>query len=354
MLSSQIKIWALLHLYHPISYACDKRLALYNNEERIGMAEKTILVVGSLNMDQVVRVPHLPELGETLLGAGSLKLVPGGKGANQAVAIARLGAQVAMAGRVGNDPFGTQLVTSLQTNTVNTGLIVVDQEEASGVAFIFLTPGGNNAIVVASGANMRVGKDEQQNTAIFEGIAQAQALVLQLEIPLETVLKLISVGHNAGVPVVLNLAPAQPLPKEALQQLAILVVNENEASLLSGQRVDTLEDARIVATVLHEQGTGTVVITLGSQGALLATDDGKGATRTIYQPAPSVQVVDTTAAGDCFVAALTVALAEQQTPDEALRFAVHASALKVTKFGAQSGLPAREDVEAFMRSNTRS
>jgi len=318
------------------------------------MAEGTILVVGSLNMDQVVRVPHLPVLGETLLGAGSLKLVPGGKGANQAVAIARLGAPVTMAGRVGNDPFGTQLVASLHTDAVNTELIVVDQEEASGVAFIFLSPEGSNAIVVASGANMRVGKDRQQNTAILQRIGQAQALVLQLEIPLEMVLRLISAGYNAGIPVVLNLAPAQPLPKETLQQLAMLVVNETEASLLSGQKVNSLEDARIVATVLHEQGTGTIVITLGAQGALLATDGGKGATRTIYQPAPTVQVVDTTAAGDCFVAALTVAMTEQQTPEEALRFAVYASALKVTKFGAQSGLPTRAEVELFMHSHTRS
>src|ERR1017187_4606925 len=168
-----------------------KRLCLLD-EERIIMAEGTILVVGSLNMDQVVRVPRLPVLGETLLGAGSLKLVPGGKGANQAVAIARLGAPVTMAGRVGNDSFGTQLLASLQADMVNTELIVVDQKEASGVAFIFLSPEGNNAIVVASGANMRVGKDTEQNATIFEAIAQAQALVLQLEIPLETVLTLIS------------------------------------------------------------------------------------------------------------------------------------------------------------------
>ena len=178
------------------------------------MAEKTILVVGSLNMDQVVRVPRLPVLGETLLGAGSLKLVPGGKGANQAVAIARLGAPVTMAGRVGTDSFGTQLLASLQANTVNTELIVVDQEEASGVAFIFLSPEGNNAIVVASGANMRVGEDAEQNATIFDAIAQAQALVLQLEIPLETVLTLISAGHKAGVPVVLNLARLSLYPEK--------------------------------------------------------------------------------------------------------------------------------------------
>jgi ribokinase len=313
------------------------------------MAKSKILVVGSLNMDQVVRVPRIPALGETLLGAGSLKLVPGGKGANQAVAMSRLGAPVAMAGRVGSDPFGERLLSSLQTDNVDTDLIVVDQEEASGVAFIFLTPDGNNAIVVAAGANMRVGKDQVHTSTITKAIAQARALVLQLEIPSETVVLLIAAAHNAGVPVVLNLAPGHPLARDVLRQVETLIVNETEASLLSGQRVDNLEEARIVATVLHEQGIPRVVITLGSQGALLATGDEAGKTRIIYQPAPAVQVIDTTAAGDCFAGALTVALTEGQQPEEALRFAVYASALKVTKFGAQSGLPTRSEVDAFLQ-----
>ncbi len=317
------------------------------------MANNKILVAGSLNMDQIVRVPRIPALGETLLGAGSLKLVPGGKGANQAVAMARLGAPVAMAGRVGNDPFGERLLSSLRSDNVDTDLIVVDQEEASGVAFIFLAPDGNNAIVVAAGANMRVGLDSVQSSTIFEAIAQAQALVLQLEIPLETVILFIAAAHKGGVPVVLNLAPGQPLSKEVLRQLEVLIVNETEASLLSGKRVDSLEDARIVATVLHEQGIPKVVITLGSQGAILATSDGSGKTRIIYQSAPVVQVIDTTAAGDCFVGALTVALTEGQSPEDALRFAVYASALKVTKFGAQSGLPTRAEVDAFLQSGTK-
>ena len=317
------------------------------------MANNKILVAGSLNMDQIVRVPRIPALGETLLGAGSLKLVPGGKGANQAVAMARLGAPVAMAGRVGNDPFGERLLSSLRSDNVDTGLIVVDQEEASGVAFIFLAPDGNNAIVVAGGANMRVGQDSVQSSTIFEAIAQTQALVLQLEIPLETVILFIAAAHKGGVPVVLNLAPGQPLSKEVLRQLEVLIVNETEASLLSGQRVESLEDAHIVATVLHEQGIPKVVITLGSQGALLATSDGSGKTRIIYQSAPVVQVIDTTAAGDCFVGALTVALTEGQSPEDALRFAVYASALKVTKFGAQSGLPTRAEVNTFLQSGTK-
>ena len=313
------------------------------------MVESVILVVGSLNMDQVVRVPRVPVLGETLLGGGSLKLVPGGKGANQAVAMARLGASVAMAGRIGKDPFGERLLSALQADKVDTGLIVVDTEETSGTAFIFLTPEGNNAIVVASGANMHVGTDKAQMTSFFEAIGRARALVVQMEIPVETVISLVRAAHKAGVPVILNVAPVQILPAETLKQVEVLIVNENEASVLSGQRVDTLEDAQIVGRVLHEQGIAKVVITLGSQGAILVTSDSAGKTRMIYEASPRVQVVDTTAAGDCFVGALTVALTEQQTVEDALRFAVYASALKVTKFGAQSGLPTRAEVEAFMK-----
>jgi len=315
------------------------------------MTQNQILVVGSLNMDQVVRVTRVPALGETLLGAGSLKLIPGGKGANQAVAIARLGTAVVMAGRVGNDPFGERLLSALQADRVDTGLIAIDQEEASGVAFIFLDPDGDNAIVVAPGANMRVGLDHAQTSNILASITQAQALVMQLEIPLETVVSLTAAAHNRGVPVVLNLAPAQPLPEEVLRQLDVLIVNEAEASLLSGQQVGSLEDARIVAAVLLEQGIAKVVITLGSQGAILATAAETVGARIIYQSAPKVPVVDTTAAGDCFVGALTVALTEGQTPEDALRFAVYASALKVTKFGAQSGLPTRAEVEAFLHQD---
>jgi len=315
------------------------------------MSKSNILVVGSLNMDQVVRVVRVPLLGETLLGAGSLQLIPGGKGANQAVAMARLGTSVVMAGRVGNDPFGERLLHSLKADHIDTSLMVTDPSEASGTAFIFLTQDGDNAIVVASGANMCVGTDPVQNEQIAQALVQARALVLQLEIPLETVIALTSAAYQAGVPVIVNLAPAQPLPKESLKQLHVLVVNETEAGLLSGQRVDSLEDARIVGTVLHGQGITNVVITLGAQGAILVTDDERGTTRTFHQTAPKVQVVDTTAAGDCFVGALTTALTEGQAPEDALRFAVYASALKVTKFGAQSGLPTRAEVNAFLRTN---
>jgi len=240
------------------------------------------------------------------------------------------------------------LLSSLQENKVDTDLVVVDQEASSGVALIFITPDGNNAIVVASGANMRVGLDHENATQVFTDLAQARALVLQLEIPIETVIALIAAGHESGIPVVLNLAPAQPIGWEILKQVEVLIVNEPEASLLCGQQIDNIEDARSAALLLHKQGIATVAITLGAQGALLVIADEAGGARSIYQPAPKVEVVDTTAAGDCFVGALTVALTEGQNAEDALRFAVYASALKVTRFGAQPGLPSRTEVEAFL------
>lgn len=316
--------------------------------------QKTILTVGSLNMDEVVQVERLPVMGETLLGAGSLRLVPGGKGANQAVAMARLGASVSMAGRVGRDPFGEHLLTALTADGVNTSLVVVDEQEASGVAFIFLSPTGDNAIVVAAGANMRVGEDPAQMERIFAALPNAGALVLQLEIPLETVKRLITAGHQAGVPVVLNLAPAQALPLELLRQVEVLVVNETEASfvrdtlageLAPGPVIQGLAEAELLALNLHRQGIARVVITLGAQGAVLVCQGS-----AVHVAPPPVQVVDTTAAGDCFAGAFTVALSEGQSPEQALRFAVYASALKVTKFGAQSGLPTRAEAEALLGS----
>lgn len=315
------------------------------------MSAKPILAVGSLNMDQVVRVKRLPVMGETLLGAGSLQLVPGGKGANQAVAMARLGATVNMAGRVGDDPFGAQLLQALRTSKVNHDLVFIDNQEASGVAFIFLSATGENAIVVAPGANMRVGDDTRQNEQILAALPAARALVLQLEIPLETVKTLIAAGHQVRVPVILNLAPASALPLETLRQLDVLVVNETEACLLrdalsndqeTGSTLESLSDAFALARDLQSRGIASVVITLGAQGALLVSGQ-----QQIHVPAPRVQVVDTTAAGDCFTGAFTVALTEGQEMARALDFAIHASALKVTKFGAQSGLPTRAEVEAI-------
>lgn len=315
---------------------------------------RNILTVGSLNMDQVARVERLPAIGETLLSSGSLHLVPGGKGANQAVAMARLGGTVTMAGRVGRDPFGTHLVQALQKDGIDTSLVMVDEQEASGVALIFLVPQGDNAIIVVPGANMRLGADAGQMQRINAALAQARALVLQMEIPLATVQTLITAGHQAGVPVILNLAPAQALPLDTLRRLAVLLVNETEACLLLSTlehdrrvpaSIQNLDEASSIALALGARGIPKVVITLGAQGAILAHGG-----KIVHVPTPAVQVVDTTAAGDCFAGALTVALTEGQEIEHALRFAVYASALKVTKFGAQSGLPTRAEVERFLHA----
>jgi len=320
---------------------------------------RTILTVGSLNMDQIAQVARLPIQGETLLGNGSLRLVPGGKGANQAVAMARLGAQVSLAGRIGQDAFGAQLLQALQTDGVQTTLLTVDEQEATGVALIFLLPQGDNAIVVVSGANGRVGEDEKQMQHILATLPHVQALILQLEIPLETVVKLVAAAHQIGIPVVLNLAPAHALPLETLRQLHVLVLNEVEASFLRDTLAgasavspvpQTPQEASQLAVKLHERGIPRVVITLGAQGALLAHKDETGESEVLHQVPPQMQVVDTTAAGDCFVGAFTVALLEGQPPAAALRFAVFASALKVTRPGAQSGLPYRAEVEHLLRS----
>ena len=320
---------------------------------------RTILTVGSLNMDQIAQVARLPIQGETLLGNGSLRLVPGGKGANQAVAMARLGAQVSLAGRIGQDAFGAQLLQALQTDGVQTTLLTVDEQEATGVALIFLLPQGDNAIVVVSGANGRVGEDEKQMQHILATLPHVQALILQLEIPLETVVKLVAAAHQIGIPVVLNLAPAHALPLETLRQLHVLVLNEVEASFLRDTLAgasavspipQTPQEASQLAVKLHERGIPRVVITLGAQGALLAHKDEAGESEVLRQEPPQMQVVDTTAAGDCFVGAFTVALLEGQPPAAALRFAVFASALKVTRPGAQSGLPYRAEVEHLLHS----
>ena len=227
------------------------------------------------------------------------------------------------------------------------------------MALIFLLPQGDNAIVVVSGANGRVGEDEKQMQHILATLPHVQALILQLEIPLETVVKLVAAAHQIGIPVVLNLAPAHALPLETLRQLHVLVLNEVEASFLRDTLAgasavspvpQTPQEASQLAVKLHERGIPRVVITLGAQGALLAHKDETGESEVLHQEPPQMQVVDTTAAGDCFVGAFTVALLEGQPPAAALRFAVFASALKVTRPGAQSGLPYRAEVEHLLRS----
>lgn len=299
-----------------------------------------IVVLGSLNMDLVVRVQHLPAPGETLTGHSFFQ-APGGKGANQAVAAARLGAAVQMVGRVGDDPFGTALLSSLGAAHVGTDHVSRTPGVSTGLAFIFLDDSAENVIVLEPGANglLQVGEVDAAALAIRD----ACALLMQLEVPLDTVIYAALSARAAGVHVVLNAAPARPLGKELLGIVDTLVVNEAELAAIAGPCAD-LEAA---ASALLTRGPREVLVTLGREGCLLAGREG-----SIRVPAFQVDAVDTTAAGDTFTAAYAVALLEGRDPKARLRFASASAAVKVTRAGAQPGMPSRSDVEEFLMSRS--
>ncbi len=297
----------------------------------------SIVVVGSLNMDLVARVHEHPRPGETLLGS-EYQTHPGGKGANQAVAAARMGARVRMIGRVGRDGFGGALLRGLEAEHVD-AREVLEVGAPTGVAFIAINHRGENTIIVSLGANARLCPEDLTSLQF----ANAKVVLLQLEIPLETVEKAAQLGKEAGAVVVLNAAPARELPKTLLSKLGVLVVNESETFMLTGRLPDSPDSALGAARELSSV-VPSVVVTLGSQGACWAEGAGSG-----HQPGFPVQVVDTTAAGDAFVGALAVALSEELDLPSAVRLGAAAGALAVTKTGAQPSLPNREEVEALLR-----
>lgn len=297
----------------------------------------SIVVVGSLNMDLVVRVAHHPVPGETLLGS-DYESHHGGKGANQAVAAARMGGKVRMVGRVGQDGFGEQLRQGLEHEGINLHA-TLPVHAPTGVAFIAVSDKGQNTIIVSPGANARL-RPENLSPAEFEG---AKVVVLQLEISPDVVVRAAQLGREAGATVVLNAAPAGSLSARELALMDVLVVNETEAEALTGQKPDSPETALEVARTL-QQTTPTVVVTLGSQGAVWAGTEGNG-----YQSAFAVAAVDTTGAGDAFIGALAVALAENQTLAEAVRLGAAAGALATTRAGAQPSLPRRDDLTKLLK-----
>ena len=303
-----------------------------------------IAVVGSLNMDLVVRVPRMPVPGETLIGH-DFHVIPGGKGANQAVAAARLGAQVTMIGRVGDDDFGRAQQRNLAQEGIDVTHVSVDPEEATGIALITLDATGQNSIILAPGANMRLTVAHVEAAA--QAIADAEILICQLESPLEAVTRAIELARAQGVRVILNPAPARPLDTALLHLVDYLIPNESETTLLTGIQVTDLSSAEKAAANLRERGVSTVILTLGEQGALLSTAEG-----IIHEGGYSVEVVDTTAAGDAFVGGFAVALAEGQPLQEAVRFANAAGALAVTRLGAQPSLPTRRAVEQFLAQHS--
>lgn len=301
---------------------------------------QNIAVVGSLNMDLVAYTTRLPQVGETLLGV-DFQTFPGGKGANQSVAAARLGGQVTMIGKVGRDDFGKALTENLRSNGVNTDHILVDEEHPTGTAVITVDAEGRNTIVVIAGSNYQLSPHDVEQYR--EVIAAAAVLLLQLETPLDTVLRAAELAHEHGVRVLLNPAPAQPLPDALYALVDVLIPNESEAALLAGSPVENAEQVAQAAAILRQKGAKNVLMTLGKQGA--AWLDASGS-RSI--PAFPVRAVDSTAAGDAFIGGLSCALAQQLSVEEALRWGNAAGALAVTRKGAQSSLPSREELENFL------
>jgi len=298
-----------------------------------------VVVIGSLNMDLVTRAPRLPRGGETLIGQ-SFATVHGGKGANQAVAAARLGAQVSMVGCVGSDAYGAQLRAALVAERIDCQAVST-VDGSSGVALIVVDDNSQNAIVIVAGAN---GELTPALIGCFDSVLQAaDVIICQLEVPDATVGHALKRGRELGKTVILNPAPASgPLPTHWYANIDYLIPNESEAAALSGLPVDSRGAAETAAARLKELGAGKVIITLGSQGAVLA--DGK---RFEHFPAPIVKAVDTTAAGDTFVGGFAAALASGKSEAEAIRFGQIAAAMSVTRAGAQPSIPNLSDVQAF-------
>ncbi|MGN6280914.1 ribokinase [Frateuria sp.] len=293
---------------------------------------RRIVVVGSINMDLVTQAPRFPQPGETLLGDGFIT-VPGGKGANQAVAAARLGAEVALVGALGRDAFGNQLHAGLREEGVDLAHMHRLDDQASGTASITVA-GGENQIVVVPAANACVTPAHVE--AAHGAIGRADVVLVQMEIPLDAIEATLRLGQRAGVPVILNPAPARPLPAEWLALARYVTPNQHELAVLLG--ADPAEDFR----ALMRRAPGPVVLTRGGEGAWYREQAGEPA----HQPSFDVAVVDSTGAGDTFNAALAVFLHEGLP--QAVRKACAAAALAVTRLGAQPGMPRKQDVEAFL------
>ena len=306
------------------------------------MSDFNIVVLGSLNIDLVTNSPHLPNAGETITG-DSFAMNLGGKGANQAIAVSRLGLPCQMVGRIGNDSFGSTLVQSLQHHQVDTTGILIDESVHTGVAMITVDRAGENHIIVIPEANGNLDEtDVQRLRPYLEG---ANFLLMQLEIPLFVVEAASKLAQTMGVKVILDPAPAQTLPLSLYQQIDIITPNTSEAEKLAGFPITDQQSAQKATQYFQEQGVPTPIITLGSQGVYCASGEER-----LFIPSFEVDsVIDTVAAGDAFNGALAVALSQGMKLENALTFASAAGALTVTKSGAQSALPTQEAVFKFLR-----
>jgi len=302
------------------------------------LERKKILVIGSLNMDMVVRMPRMPEIGETIMGT-SFMTVPGGKGANQAYAAAKLGGKVAMLGATGTDEYGKQLIQGLSEAGVNVENIYRCPETHTGIASIHVNQDGNNCIVVVPGANYMCSVD--QIAKQMELIEQCDILILQLEIPIEAVQYAVKAAKERKKTVILNPAPAPDrIPDDFLEKIDILTPNETELQRLTGHSTGSLEEIVEASHVLLDRGVKTLVVTWGSKGAVLIT----GEKHQLFHVA-SVKAVDTTAAGDSFTAALAVAMSEGKSMEDAIQFANKVATIVVTRLGARTSIPFREELE---------
>lgn len=302
-----------------------------------------IIVIGSSNTDLVVKSLRMPTPGETLLG-DTFMMTAGGKGANQAVAIARLGGDVTFIAKVGTDLFGDGAVAGYKKEGLDTRTILRTAAAPSGVALITVDGHGENCIVVVAGANELLSKEDID--AHSKEIEAAQYLLMQLETPMEVVEYAASIAHKAGVKVILNPAPAAELSAELLSKLTIITPNKTEGQMLTGVEIDGWESAERAARILMDKGVDKVVITLGSLGALVC--EGETCERI---PAHRVTAVDTTAAGDTFNGAMCVALSEGQSLPDAVRFASRAAAISVTRLGAQASIPYRKELDQTPERN---
>ena len=301
------------------------------------MRSKKIVVIGSSNTDMVIKAERLPVPGETVIG-NSFMMNPGGKGANQAVAAARIGGDVTLIAKTGNDIFGQQAIQQYNAEGIRTDYIFSDPENPSGVALIAVDANGENSILVASGANGTLSVEDIEIAK--NEIETAGLLLMQLEIPMETVEYAAGIAFNKGIRVILNPAPAQFLSNQLLQRLYIITPNKTEAERLTGIKVNDWESAQLAADYLSEKGVNIVIITLGAAGALI-----KEGGRYHRIASEKVKAVDTTAAGDTFNGTLCVGLSEGQNIVDAVKMACKASAIAVTRLGAQSSIPYRKELE---------
>ncbi|ACS80605.1 ribokinase [Maridesulfovibrio salexigens] len=308
------------------------------------MASPRLIVLGSVNADHVLQVDNFPRPGETVTGHG-YQIIPGGKGANQAVAAARLGAEIGFIACVGDDDFGRRMINEFQQDGIETSAVMTVEGLPTGIALIQIAAGGENAISISAEANAALTPEALKPHLGL--IREAETLLMQLESPLETIELVAKEAREAGTKVILNPAPARALPDSLLANLDIITPNETEAELLTGVKVESEDDAAMAACVLHGKGVETVLITLGEKGAFVSRAEGKKLIRGY-----KVDPVDTTAAGDTFNGALVASMQKGASLEQAIGFAHGAAAISVTRLGAQTSIPSLEEVNKFIKDNS--